>query len=152
QKFAGNGKFLWVYQHISRNASDVVKGPFQNQNHLAQLMAVGIGPLLYFATSRSGQRWTVLATGGATLCLLAGLLTFSRGGLTAVGTAILVATGGLAYVGSIGRQRWLRLVMPSLLCVCLLAIWGGDALLLQVETLTGGTDLAAAAAGRLELW
>lgn len=152
QRFAGNGKFLWIYQHISRSASDVVKGPFQNQNHLAQLMALGLGPLLYFATSRSGQWKTVLATCGATLCLLTGLLTFSRGGAIAIATAAFIASGGLAYSGHVSRQRWLRLVLPALVTLILLGISGGERLLARVETLTGSTELSAVAAGRLELW
>ncbi|MEZ6089297.1 MAG: O-antigen ligase family protein [Pirellulaceae bacterium] len=43
----GNGKFLWVYEHPFRATERVVKGPFQNQNHFAQMMALSIGPLLW---------------------------------------------------------------------------------------------------------
>lgn len=152
QRFAGNGKFLWVYQHISRSASDVVKGPFQNQNHLAQLMALGLGPLLFFATSQSGHWRTVLATSGTTLCLLTGLLTFSRGGAIAIATAGLVAMGGLACIGHVNRQRWLRLAVPALVTVVLLGVWGGERLLTRVETLAGGSGLSQVAPGRIELW
>lgn len=46
QFLAGNGKYLWLYEHPFRDSQNAVKGPFQNQNHFAHMMALGIGPLL----------------------------------------------------------------------------------------------------------
>ena len=55
QLLFGNGKFLWVFEHVSRDTTEVTKGPFQNQNHLAHLLALGIGPLLWWlATLQTG--------------------------------------------------------------------------------------------------
>lgn len=46
-----NGKFLWIFEHVSRDTHGVVKGPFHNQNHFAHLLALGIGPLLWWLAS-----------------------------------------------------------------------------------------------------
>ena len=35
QYFAGNGRYLWIYEHPFRSADGAVKGPFVNQNHFA---------------------------------------------------------------------------------------------------------------------
>lgn len=48
QFLAGNGEFLWVYEHPYRNTLDAVKGPFINQNHFAHLLALGIGPCIWW--------------------------------------------------------------------------------------------------------
>ncbi|MEX0865946.1 MAG: O-antigen ligase family protein [Pirellulales bacterium] len=48
QFLAGNGEFLWVYEHPYRNTHGVVKGPFINQNHFAHLLALGIGPCIWW--------------------------------------------------------------------------------------------------------
>ena len=37
QMLLGNGKFLWLYEHPSRNTIGVAHGPFQNQNHFGQM-------------------------------------------------------------------------------------------------------------------
>lgn len=152
QRFLGNGKFLWVYEHLSRDASDVVKGPFQNQNHLAQLIALGIGPLLYFATLKQRPWQTILTTVALTLCLLTGLLTFSRGGVIAIMTALLVASAGLIATGQIDRRRAARVLMAIVLTGLLLGIWGGDRLLPRVATLLESSDLAVLSPGRFALW
>lgn len=36
----GNGKFLWVYDHPTRNLGEVPRGPFQNENHLCNLLTM----------------------------------------------------------------------------------------------------------------
>ncbi len=99
----GNGKFLWVYAHPTREAVRVVRGAFANQNHMAHLLALGIGPLVWWlssyavsrhrgresrhetATGRAdntqfqNDRRAILLVTGLGLVLLAGVLTFSRG-------------------------------------------------------------------------
>jgi len=49
QQVAGNGKFFWFYQHPYSTTSDAVKGCFTNRNHFADFLAIGIGPLLWWA-------------------------------------------------------------------------------------------------------
>ncbi|MGD0898157.1 MAG: hypothetical protein ABR915_10005, partial [Thermoguttaceae bacterium] len=38
---AGNGLYLWVYEHPYSSASDAVKGSFTNRNHFAHFLALG---------------------------------------------------------------------------------------------------------------
>lgn len=49
QQVAGNGKFFWFYQHPYSTTADAVKGCFTNRNHFADFLALGIGPLLWWA-------------------------------------------------------------------------------------------------------
>ena len=48
QYLGGNGKFLWIYEHPLRNTLGAAKGTFQNQNHFAHFLALGLGPLLWW--------------------------------------------------------------------------------------------------------
>ncbi len=36
----GNGNFLWVYDHPTRDLGGVPRGPFQNENHLCNLLMI----------------------------------------------------------------------------------------------------------------
>ena len=98
QMLFGNGKFLWIYEHPSRDTYRVVKGSFQNQNHFAHFLALGIGPLLWWlhrlwtaapkaSFGSGGRSWSQseilkhALTIGLGLVAFAGLLTFSRGGV-----------------------------------------------------------------------
>ena len=56
QFLVGNGRFLWVYEHPSRNTFDAVKGAFANQNHFAHFLALGLGPLLWWCWCRPPSR------------------------------------------------------------------------------------------------
>ncbi|MEX0818558.1 MAG: O-antigen ligase family protein [Pirellulaceae bacterium] len=51
-----NGKFLWIFEHVSRDTHGVVKGPFHNQNHFAHLLALGIGPILWWLASLQSEQ------------------------------------------------------------------------------------------------
>ena len=44
QLVLGNGKFLWLYAHPTRDTLGVVRGAFANQNHMAHLLALGDRP------------------------------------------------------------------------------------------------------------
>ena len=55
QLFFGNGKFLWLIEHSSRDTQGHTKGTFTNQNHFAQFLALGLGPLLLWWQSASGH-------------------------------------------------------------------------------------------------
>ena len=56
QFLVGNGKFLWVYEHPSRTTRGMVKGTFANENHYAQFLALGIGPLVWWVQAAFQQR------------------------------------------------------------------------------------------------
>ena len=105
QLFYGNGQFLWMFDHPFRSAEWPAKGAFSNPNHFAQFLALGIGPLLLcWADSQKkvkefGRRRQGPGQPGviryATACaiplvLVAGLLSFSRGGLAALCIATVI--------------------------------------------------------------
>lgn len=56
QFLAGNGKFLWVYAHPFRDASDSVKGTFANANHFAHFLALGLPALVWWLTQSGRSR------------------------------------------------------------------------------------------------
>lgn len=118
QYLAGNGKFMWVYEHPFRKIDKYVLGSFINRNHFTHFLALGIGPLLWWTSSTlskrtsSGkkgfagkERKTSLEVAPAAVlvialgCVLfAGLMSLSRGGALAMGIAVLV--GGIFLVKS----------------------------------------------------
>ncbi len=48
QALFGNDKFLWMFEHPTRAANWPAKGTFHNQNHFAQFLALGLGPLVWW--------------------------------------------------------------------------------------------------------
>lgn len=93
QYFFDNGRFLWIYDNPTRPSGGAVMGPFQNRNHFAHMMALGVGPLIYLALgnaplARKWEQW--LSTAGLALVGLASLLTYSRGGI-----AVVVLSAGM---------------------------------------------------------
>lgn len=48
QASLGNGKFLWIYDHPTREPLEIPRGPFQNENHLCNILAISLPALLYF--------------------------------------------------------------------------------------------------------
>ncbi len=48
QALFGNNKFLWMFEHPTRSANWPAKGTFHNQNHFAQFLALGLGPLVWW--------------------------------------------------------------------------------------------------------
>lgn len=103
QHVAGNGKFFWFYQHPYSTTTDAVKGCFTNRNHFADYLALGIGPLLWWALG-GGFAVAGKAPGGA-----------SRGrGATSAGTA-WNSGGKSATLGAFASHpqegQWLRVVL-----------------------------------------
>ena len=115
QYIIGNGKFFWFYDHPFTTTAHRVKGTFTNKNHFVQFLALGTAPmawwLLKIVGTRSGsadgpdrsrrfvsmmQRVGAgdlkpgLLMVGLGLVIFAGLLSLSRGGALALGTASLV--------------------------------------------------------------
>ncbi|WP_347245466.1 O-antigen ligase family protein [Thermogutta sp.] len=134
QYLFANGKFFWIYEHPFAHTRDAVKGSFVNRNHFAEFVALGIGPLLWwllfrrpadrakrshstggFATS-SGVEQNVLCWMALPVVVVALLLSFSRGGITASLVAALVAGGVLAGGGNV-RGRWIGIVLIGLAVV-----------------------------------
>ena len=171
----GNGKFLWGFEHVSRATSYAVKGPFQNQNHFAHLLALGIGPILWWLSTTqnskrsqaSSKKWGTsqfstkfqdpglqsqilwVATGTVTF---AALLTFSRGGVIAM---LLAAGSGVALLS--WKQMFSRrsiAIVAAIACLLIvsLSIHGYEPLARRLSTLDGSQPIEQFARGRWELW
>ncbi|QDU93864.1 O-antigen ligase family protein [Lignipirellula cremea] len=123
QVFAGNGRYLWVYDYPFNDTTRDAVGTFGNGNHFCHFLALGIGPLLWtlFASlktedagssqsgrSKSGSsgrsrfgpspqrpfRWEMLVVmAGLAITALAGVLSYSRGG-----AFVMVIAGAITMI------------------------------------------------------
>ncbi len=172
----GNGKFLWIYDHPTREALRVVRGAFANQNHMAHLLALGVAPLVWWLAScaeRSGgvggeesrrlsqfvrgtrgrhDRSLLLLGTGLGLVLLAGVLTFSRAGVVLLVLAGLLATAVLIWTGRLTRRGWI--IASLLLGVVTLAVasYGVGPLSSRLDALLAAESLGDLSAGRELVW
>ncbi len=123
QFFAGNGKFFWIYEDPFSSTNLCVKGSFTCRNHFAHFIALGLGPVLWWLfhgtlsrntgrvcgrreTWRSASEWLPLAFHLLVLavCVLAVLLSLSRGGFVALCTAAAVCLILLYRAGAVNRK------------------------------------------------
>lgn len=167
QFLASNGKFFWFYEHPYSNTDDCVKGAFTNRNHFAQFIALGFGAVLWWvygaqpgqpsrASSRGGFR---AETSGMSLrssvktllvplCVLAVLMSFSRGGVLALLVSCVTSLFLLLNAGKLSRRAFAMLAGSGLV-VCLgLSIYGYDAL----SSRFASAKSLASLADRSRLW
>jgi tetratricopeptide (TPR) repeat protein/O-antigen ligase len=171
QLLFGNGDFLWIYDHPSRDTLTKVNGTFQNQNHFAHFLALGVGPLIWWIQRQAGTRptdqgrpWREKRGGllgavarhalpvGLGIVIVAGLLTYSRGGVLTLALAILL-TAGIFWSKSLLTARRSLLaagVFGGIICVAL-GIYGYDRLSAKMATLASGS-FGQVASSRLDLW
>jgi O-antigen ligase/tetratricopeptide (TPR) repeat protein len=169
QFLLGNGKFLWIYEHPFRDTRLPVKGTFQNQNHFAHFLALGVGPLIWWLYRqgkdkhaeagefgrRSLDRHDALRHGlaiGLGLVILAGLLTFSRGGVIALFTASAVCLGILAVKKLLGKQAVSVIAAMAVLLAAALTIYGYEPLAKRLSPLRDARSLEEVCQGRNALW
>jgi len=123
QFLTGTDRFLWWYEHPARTPHGHATGSFANQNHFAQFLVLGMGPLIWTAHAACADRRAtgrgafVVPVCGAGLAALAVLLSLSRGGMLALG----VALSAYAAIGcarhQLGRREWTAIAV----CVGILA-------------------------------
>ncbi len=170
-----NGKFLWVFEHASRTTRDVVKGPFQNQNHLAHMLALGMGPLLWWLASLKGSQpagkrgrdrtsssWSQRTIGAAGqiqalwlacgVVAFAGLLTFSRGGVLAMLLAVSIAVILLSWKKMLDRQAMMTTLGIAVVMIVALSIYGYEPLARKLGTLRESQRIDELSYGRWALW
>lgn len=116
QFLLGNGKFFWSYDHPFMTTDSYPLGCFTNRNHLAQFLALGTGPLIWWMLRRFHQQQQDRNArrglpGGlhfiAVILLLSALvgiamtilMTLSRGGLMAIMLATLVSIVMMCRIG-----------------------------------------------------
>ena len=176
QYFFGNGRFLWVYDHPFRESSSTVMGTFQNRNHFAHFMALGIGPLIWWVwkscqtTStprhRPNQNQWNQSTPGATaghlripllfiaigLCGVAVLLSLSRAGIAVFAGASLVCALILGAKSLIGRKAIGAILAVTVLTGIGAVLYGTQSLEARFESLADASSLQEVSSGRRQIW
>lgn len=169
-----NGKFLWFMEHPSRDTSTVVKGTFANENHFGHFLAMSLGPLLWWlfksmsadktgeskrfyfgssSTRSSLPRDQVLLSIGLGIVLLAGLLSFSRGGLAVMALASVTTIGCLAIQRRVGKRA--ITAAAAAVVIAALAVWihGQEILSRELETLQSlSVESLDQGHGRRKIW
>lgn len=170
QKLFGNGRFLWFMAHPSRDTLVAVKGTFVNENHFAHYLALSIGPLLWWLVKIQEETGTQKVAFGAAprhamsmrqvgICaglgavLLAGLLTYSRGGLAVMMLATVVTTGFFVYQKRVGRNAIIAVTLVSAVAVLALWIHGQEILSRELASLQDiSVETLDKDAGRRKIW
>lgn len=171
QYLLGNGKFLWIYAHPSREPDGAVMGTFINKNHFAHLLALGVGPLIWLVQRslqrheseqphsrrrpRSPQSDVILVGKVLTLgiVMFAGAMSISRGGIAMLGLATLVS-GGLLYRASLlSRKVVLAIGGAVLLLAAALGIHGYQSVASRLSEVTEGSiEKLDYMGGRRNIW
>jgi len=153
QLLLSNDRFFWFYQHPWTGTREVLKGAFTNRNHFAQFLALAVGPLIWWALvgrerpvsspamNRRGlgpsqgshsqidtliDAPQLLLLASASGVLIAVLLSLSRGGLVAAGTACCVVFAGLWRSGRVGASMALCMIVMGFLAIAGMAVFGGQ--------------------------
>jgi hypothetical protein len=153
QLLTSNDCFFWFYQHPWTGTREVLKGAFTNRNHFAQFLALSLGPLIWWSLA-GGERPAIapvnnrrklspaqgnhsqmdtivdarqlMLLAGASGVLIAVLLSLSRGGVVAAGTACCVVFAGLWRSGRVGSSMALSIILIGSLAVAGIAMFGGQ--------------------------
>lgn len=159
-----NGNFYWVFRHPHVRTGHFPQGCFTNRNHLSQFISLGVGPLLWWIlrlarsdTSALGdspreplRRLTMIVLFPCLAAMyLASLLTLSRGGLLALGTATAVSLMLMCRVGLITARAVAGLTLVTLVSAVLFYFTGYESLAGRIER---SVDGGAKTSGRLEIW
>lgn len=133
QYIAGTDKFLGIYEHPFRKASEYLTGSFSTKNHFGHFLSLSVGPLLFFVgwsrresvhllrLARGSEKVVaafgrVTATLALTLVLAAVVLSLSRGAILSTAMALAFFLGVAVW-----RGIWRWRVAAGLLLACTLA-------------------------------
>jgi len=160
----GNGRFFWVIAHPLVSTTNYNTGPFITRNHFAHFLALGSGPLLWWWLKSSGDEtgsqrsatkgfspaaslidWRQVAFATAlTAVVVASVLTLSRGGLAAMGIAMLVTLFTLNRTGHVTTQFVLSLSVAGIVIGGLSCFGGAEDLAKRIDS--NGPEL------RYQIW
>lgn len=136
QYASGTDRFLGIYEHPFRKASEYLTGSFSTKNHFGHFLGLAVGPLLFFvvgsgkesASSFLPGRTSSKAVGTAvrlfgpvalTVVLGAILFSLSRGAILATAVAVVFFVGVVLWRGLL---RWKLALAILLACVAAAAI------------------------------
>ncbi|MEM8677952.1 MAG: O-antigen ligase family protein [Planctomycetota bacterium] len=173
QYASGTPRFSFIFLHPSRDANEILGGPFANTNHFTHFLALGIGPLIWWwhhtqhspergptgnsftSATHDGQRRLthLLINIGFGLVLTVTLIAASRGGMA----TMLLGIGFCGLVMTLAKiVRWPLFVgaaCAAVLVALAMMIHGSDLLKREIGTLTVGSfDELVAQSGRLGIW
>lgn len=169
QYFFGNGKFLWVYMHPARDTNYAVKGAFFSQNHFAQFLALGLGPLIWLTRRHFEERgadensraaragWKQRAAPILLVAALAavgfgGLMTYSRGGVAALFVATVVCVGVYVWKRLLGFRSVAGLAVVAVIASLAILAYGYEPLTRRLGTLHESESLDELSHARAKLW
>jgi len=162
QYLLSNGKFLWFMSHPSRDTLTSVKGTFANENHFAHFLALAMGPLLWWVIKAQGDarnsseeeqpkfgskkrasprrqmnlpQLQVLLCIGVGIVFVAGLLTYSRGGLIVMTIAAMISTGLFLLQRRVGKRAVIAVCTAGLIAAGAVLLHGQDILIREIETM-----------------
>lgn len=144
QYLFSNGKFLWVYEHPFRNTFGQAQGSFINRNHFAHVVALGIGPILFWLAvrlSRGNRRSGAIMGLAIALGLLAFaiLLSLSRGGAIVAAIAALTCITVYAQASLMSKEMFVGCVGVAILVGAALAIHGHERVVRNLDDLASGS-------------
>ena len=174
QYFFGNGQFLWVYEHPFRESSATVMGTFQNRNHFAHFLALGVGSLIWWTwkscqttstTKQKASQWGQPSSSTVTgqfqtpllfimlgLCGIAVLLSLSRAGIVVFAGASLVCAIVLGMKSLLGKKAVGSILAVTILTGIGAVIYGTQSLEARFENLASAESLQDASSGRQQIW
>lgn len=86
------------------------------------------------------------------LVSLAGLLTFSRGGVIAIGVSVTVSLASFFWLGLLNRRAWIGVSAVAVVIVAALTIYGYEPLARRLGTLRDARNTEELLNGRQALW
>ncbi len=158
QYLVSNGKFLWIYDHPFRNTFAHAQGSFINRNHFAHVLALGIGPMLFWLAvrlSRGGQTVGTVAGLAMALGLLAFaiLLSLSRGGAIVATLAALVCVAVYVRASLVSKQMFAGCIGVAVLVSAALIIHGHERVAGRLDDLASGSiEELDQHRGRRDIW
>lgn len=175
QYLSGTDRFAWTFRHPSRDASDALSGPFANPNHFSNLLALGIGTLIWWlekvARTRpphsgvTGNSFRAVKRGeltqystffvmlGLIVLVLAILLARSRGGMLVAGLAAAICIVTYVAHGFVPRRALWGLSLIGVAVLGSLWLHGKDRVETELRSLAvGSIDELDHNEGRRRLW
>jgi O-antigen ligase len=159
QYISGADRYMWVFQHPSRDASRVVTGPFINANHFAHFLSLGLGAIIVWLqrvaplpqqrfvrhtiASRAAaqtREWQLFMLGCASIVVLVALvLSRSRGGIIVAAAACSVCVVALARAQVLGRRAAAGMVLVAVIVLAAIYLHGHQRVQQELETLVSGS-------------
>ena len=163
QYLTSNEKFFWMIDHPFMTTSHCALGCFTNRNHLAQFLALGVGPLVWWILRRFHDQEQSNGNGlapelhqmavlslllGLGVAVLASLLCYSRGGLLSLGVVAGVSSGLLCRMGLASAKIVLGLIVTAVVIGGVFFVTGYE----KLEDRLDGTQTKKSNDGRIAIW